>query len=224
MTADHTSTTRCFAAGLRTWLAIGALVACGALSTAEAQAGDAERGKAAYVVCQACHGANAEGNKDLNAPRLAGLAPAELTRQIENFKSGARGYDASDAAAAQMKPIVQTLASAQAIADVVAYIGTLQAPSPAATVAGNVAAGAAAYAICAACHGAAGEGNAALNAPKLAGQHDWYIAKQLQNFKAGLRGKGPGDPFGPTMAPMALTLADDAAVANVAAYIATLKE
>jgi cytochrome c oxidase subunit 2 len=224
MTTDDRSTTRYCAPARKTWLLASTLLACGALASANAQTGDAARGQAAYVVCQACHGANAEGNKDLNAPRLAGLAAADLTRQIENFKNGARGYDASDAAAAQMKPIVQTLASAQAIADVVAYIGTLKAPAPAATVTGNAGAGATAYAICGACHGAAGEGNTAQNAPKLAGQHDWYVVKQLQNFKSGIRGKGPGDTFGPTMAPMALTLPDDAAIANVAAYIATLKE
>ena len=63
-----------------------------------------------------------------------------------------------------------------------------------------------------------------LKAPKLAGQHDWYVVRQLQNFKARVRGAGPGDVFGTTMAPMALTLADDAAIANVAAYIATFKE
>jgi len=74
-----------------------------------------------------------------------------------------------------------------------------------------------------ACHGTNGEGNQALNAPKLGGLQDWYVARQLKNFKAGVRGSHAEDTFGKLMAPMAMVL-DDAAVNNVAAYIATLPE
>ena len=104
-----------------------------------------------------------------------------------------------------------------------AYIATLQSPDPAATVKGDAAAGKTAYTTCAACHGANGEGNQALNAPRLAGQHDWYVVRELQNFKSGLRGADAKDTFGAQMRPMAATLADDAAINNVATYIATLK-
>ncbi|MBM88392.1 MAG: cytochrome-c oxidase [Gammaproteobacteria bacterium] len=82
----------------------------------------------------------------------------------------------------------------------------------------NIAAGQAAYAICASCHGAQGEGNQALNGPKLAGQEAWYTERQLKYFKTGVRG-GEGDTNGAAMVPMAMTLADDAAIRNVAAYI-----
>ena len=41
----------------------------------------------------------------------------------------------------------------------------------------------AAYATCVACHGAVGEGNAALNAPALAGQQAAYLERQLQPFQ-----------------------------------------
>ena len=78
------------------------------------------------------------------------------------------------------------------------------------------------YAVCAACHGAQGEGNPALNAPKLGGQGDWYLQRQLQHFKNGVRGAHEQDTFGKMMAPMAATLADDAAIDNVVAYIETL--
>ena len=53
---------------------------------------------------------------------------------------------------------------------------------------GNATAGAAAYGICAACHGAQGEGNQALSAPKIAGQEDWYIRRQIANYQNGVRG------------------------------------
>jgi len=84
--------------------------------------------------------------------------------------------------------------------------------------------GQAMYAICAACHGANGEGNVALNAPKLAGQEDWYLRRQLSYYKRGIRGSQPGDLHGPQMMPMASTLATDAMVSNVAAYIAAMPD
>ncbi|MBT6056471.1 MAG: c-type cytochrome [Gammaproteobacteria bacterium] len=89
--------------------------------------------------------------------------------------------------------------------------------------AANAAAGQAQYAVCATCHGAQGEGNQALNGPKLAGQQAWYIERQLQHFKDGARG-GEGDTAGQTMAPMANMLADANAVRNMAAYIASLPD
>ncbi len=87
----------------------------------------------------------------------------------------------------------------------------------------NVAAGQAQYAVCAACHGAQGEGNPALNSPKLSGQQAWYIERQLNYFKQGIRG-GEGDTNGAAMIGMANMLADDAAVRNMAAYIATFPD
>src|SRR6266705_3151509 len=91
-------------------------------------------------------------------------------------------------------------------------------------VAGDAAAGKPLYAVCTACHGAEGEGNPALNAPKLSGQGDWYLRRQLKNFKIGARGTHDKDVFGKMMAPMAATLADDAAINNVVAYIKTLPD
>ncbi|MEY4642985.1 MAG: hypothetical protein RLZZ227_2979 [Pseudomonadota bacterium] len=78
------------------------------------------------------------------------------------------------------------------------------------------------YATCGACHGANGEGLEALNAPKLAGQEEWYVVRQLQNFKNGIRGNNPKDTYGMQMAPMSQTLVDDQAMQDVAAYIRTL--
>ena len=202
------------------------IVSCAVLSLGSALAhadGDADKGKTSFAVCEACHGKNGEGNKALGAPRIQGQAGWYLERQLGNFKAGLRGTNPKDTFGAQMRPMAQTLVDDAAVANVVAYVGTLTAPAPEATVEGDAAAGKAAYATCAACHGANGEGNQALNAPKIAGQHDWYLVRQLQNFKAGVRGADPKDAFGAQMRPMAATLADDAAVNNVAAYIATLK-
>jgi cytochrome c oxidase subunit 2 len=90
--------------------------------------------------------------------------------------------------------------------------------------AGNAVTGKASYAACAACHGANGEGNVALNAPRLSGQGAWYLERQLRLFKQGARGTHDKDVFGKMMAPMAATLADDTAIADVAAYIASLPD
>ena len=80
------------------------------------------------------------------------------------------------------------------------------------------------YATCGACHGANAEGMQALNAPSLSGLEDWYLVRQLQNFKNGVRGTNPRDTYGMQMAPMAQTLPDDQAMEDVAAYIKTLKK
>ena len=89
---------------------------------------------------------------------------------------------------------------------------------------GDAAVGAPLYAVCTACHGAQGEGNQALNSPKLAGQDSWYMKRQLQNFKNGVRGSHEDDDFGRQMAPMAAILVDDTAIDNVIAYINTLPD
>jgi cytochrome c oxidase subunit 2 len=93
-----------------------------------------------------------------------------------------------------------------------------------ARAAGDVAAGTQLNAVCASCHGPQGEGNPALHAPKLAGQGDWYLKRQLRQFKHGARGAHDKDVFGKMMAPMAATLADDAAIDNVSAFIKTLPD
>ena len=83
-------------------------------------------------------------------------------------------------------------------------------------------AGKASYILCQACHGPNGQGMESMNAPNLTLQQDWYVVRQLMNFKSGVRGAGAGDTFGAQMVPMAATVADEQAAKNLAAYIATL--
>lgn len=79
------------------------------------------------------------------------------------------------------------------------------------------------FAQCAACHGAKGEGNAALNSPAIAGQDAAYLERQLRNFRNRRRGIDKADTIGAQMQAASMaTLADDAAVTKVASYIATL--
>ena len=206
-----------FAVGLTLILGIG-------LALNAYAAGDATKGKAAYAVCAACHGANGMGNKALNAPQIAGQEPWYLERQLKNFKAGVRGAHPKDPYGMQMRPMALTLANDQAVSDMAAFLSSMPvSKSSESSVKGDVAAGKTAYMICQTCHGPKGGGNRALNSPNLTGLQDWYIVRQLKNFKAGIRGSKSGDLFGMQMRPMAMTLANDAAINNVTAYIATLK-
>jgi cytochrome c553 len=91
-----------------------------------------------------------------------------------------------------------------------------------AAAAGNIESGEALYKTCIACHGANAEGNAALLSPGLAGQSESYMIRQLWDFKNGKRGTQEGDVAGAQMRPMAAVLADGQAIADVAAYLASL--
>lgn len=87
--------------------------------------GNAEAGKAAYVVCLACHGDHAQGNQGLGAPPLARQADWYLAAQIVKFRQGLRGTHPKDTTGATMRPMSMTLADEQAIANVISYIRTL---------------------------------------------------------------------------------------------------
>jgi cytochrome c oxidase subunit II len=193
-----------------------------AFGVATAHAADAEAGKAAYAVCAACHGAQGQGNQAMNAPRIAGQDDWYLRRQMQAYQQGLRGTAAGDVFGAQMRPMAMTVMAPEALENLIAYIVTFPDTPSAATVAADPAAGKTAYAVCAACHGANGEGVAQLGGPRLAGLDDWYLVRQLQNYQKGLRGYDPRDMYGMQMKPMAATL-NEKGVLDVAAYINTLR-
>jgi len=47
-----------------------------------------------FDYCLLCHGANANGNYGIRAPKLSGMEPWYLARQLENFAAGTRGVPA----------------------------------------------------------------------------------------------------------------------------------
>lgn len=184
--------------------------------------GNPTAGAAAYGVCAACHGAQGEGNPTLNAPRLAGQDVWYLTRQIRLFQQGIRGADERDVYGKQMAPMANTLATEQMIADVAAFIEGLPDERADPTLGGDVARGRAIYSTCANCHGRNGLGNWSTKAPRLAGMSDWYLQRQLEHFKQGVRGAHASDLYGFQMAMMAASLQNDRAIEDVIAYINTL--
>jgi cytochrome c oxidase subunit II len=176
-----------------------------------------------FDYCLLCHGANANGNYGIRAPKLSGMEDWYLKRQLENFASGVRGIPGADDAGHEMRPVALRLREEGVLAEAVKFIASLQSQKPAATVSGDQANGKKLYETCAACHGVRGEGNAALQSPALAARSDWYLATQLSNYKAGLRGADERDTYGAQMRAIAATLADDKAISDVVAYINTFK-
>lgn len=190
--------------------------------TVMAGKGDPAAGKALFAACTACHGAQAEGNREVNAPKLSGQSDWYLVRQLQSFKGGVRGAHEQDTYAKQMIPFASMLADDQAIRNVVAYIKTLPEVRPAASVVGNPVRGRELYETCSACHGSSAKGIWATNAPRLSNMSDWYMARQLRNFRDGIRGGHPQDFHGSQMSSMARVLTDDRAIADVLDYVRTL--
>jgi cytochrome c oxidase subunit 2 len=155
----------------------------------------------------------------MNAPKLSGQGPWYLERQLRQFKLAARGTHEKDTFGKMMAPMAATLADDTAISNVAAYIASLPEAPPATTIKGDVEHGRERYATCAACHGANARGIAATNAPRLQGMSDWYMARQLKNFRDGVRGAHAQDVYGSQMALVAGMLRDDAAIGDILAYI-----
>ena len=61
-----------------------------------------------------------------------------------------------------------------------------------------------------------------MGSPNLTDQAGWYMERQLQYFRDGIRGAHPSDIFGLQMALFSKMLADEQAIADVVAYIETL--
>lgn len=173
--------------------------------------------------CLLCHGSTGQGNPAVGAPRLAGMQPWYVRRQLAAFRSGVRGTHPADPNGAAMQSVALAMPSTpheDALVDHVTHLPLH--PSPP-TLAGDPARGQVLFAACASCHGHRGEGNEALDAPALAALNDWYIALQLQHFRDGTRGAVDGDAAGARMrAATSAGLPDDSAIADLAAYVARL--
>jgi cytochrome c oxidase subunit 2 len=187
--------------------------------TASRVKGDAQAGQALFATCTACHGEQGQGNKELGAPKLAGQDGWYLARQLQSFKQGVRGSHENDTYGKQMIPFAAMLADDAAMQNIVAYIGSLPDTRPEYTGGGNPERGRKLYATCSACHGAKGQGIWATNAPRLAGMSNWYMARQLENFRQGIRGTHPQDFHGAQMRSMARSLKDEASINDLLDYI-----
>jgi len=213
---------------LAAWRAVVApvvLLAVGALLTGcpAAASHKPQSGSDLYQSCKSCHGVRGEGLAYVAAPAIAGMPVWYLEGALHKFRTGLRGAHPDDFEGLRMRPMSRQLASEAEVQTVAAYIAAMPPVRAAPTLTGGDAkAGQAAYAVCQACHGPNGAGNVQLKAPPIAGQADYYLFSSLKKFKAGVRGTTPGDITGSQMRPMAMTLADEQAMKNVIAHIATL--
>jgi cytochrome c oxidase subunit 2 len=191
-----------------------------------ALAQDVERGRELFELCASCHGAQGQGNELFQAPAIGGLPAWYLERQLVMFRDGVRGTHFDDLLGMRMRPMALSLRTEHGddLKDVVAYVASLPSVKPAPTLEGGDAAkGATHYAVCQACHGAAGEGVQATNGPPLANQDDWYLLSSILRYKAGVRGSNPADANGAVMRGMAAILQDEQAMKDVIAHIISLR-
>jgi cytochrome c553 len=126
--------------------------ATGVAKTAPARSDPASAGKAAAAGCAGCHGETGI-SKIPGMPSLVGLDPKYLVASLNAYRSGQRKHD-------MMKTLVSALSDTDMNNIALFYAlqkpGKAQTPSP-----GNQAAGKAAAAACAGCHG---EGGVSTNA------------------------------------------------------------
>jgi cytochrome c oxidase subunit 2 len=73
---------------------------------------------------------------------------------------------------------------------------------------------------CTTCHGSDGRGNEAIQAPILAGMEDWYLVRQLENYRGNIRGSHPSDERGIAMQAMAKNLSDES-ISDLVQWIKT---
>jgi cytochrome c553 len=176
--------------------------ATGVARAAAAKLDPASAGKAAATGCAGCHGETGI-TKMPGMPSLIGLDTKYFVAAEVAYKSGQRKHD-----------MMKTLVSALSDADVnnLALFYALQKPRKAQTPSpGNQAAGKAAAAACAGCHG---EGGVSANAgtPSLAGQDAQYFADAMRAYRDGSRAE-------PSMKAPAASV-DENTVKNLAAYYA----
>ncbi len=164
-----------------------ALAATGGVAQA---GGDVEAGKAKSAVCAACHGADGNGSANALFPKLAGQHPKYIVKQLQDFKAGARKDDT-------MAPMAAPL-NDQDMENLAAYFSS-QKPKIGEAAADKVELGEQIYRAglakgvpaCIGCHGPTGSGNSAAGFPSVSGQNAAYVAKQLKDFREGVRSNDP---------------------------------
>jgi cytochrome c553 len=168
-------------------------------------------------MCAACHGADGNSLSD-GFPKLAGQSEQYISKQLADFKSGARQN-------AVMAPMVAAL-SEQDMADLGAYFASKK-TAPGAVAEDQVAAGEKLYRAgnketgvpaCMACHGPTGAGMPAAAWPKLSGQYSLYVETQLNAFAKGER----ANDMNSMMRDIAGKMSDDE-IKAVSAYVFGLK-
>lgn len=188
--------------------------------------GEVEDGVKFYSACAGCHGAQAEGNSTVGAPRLAGQDADYLKYQLQGFRQGYRGTHSEDVQGQTMRAMALGLSDAQ-VEKLAIYLSAL--PSSLNSVSetqdhneSNTRGQGMYGGVCSACHGARAEGNSMLGAPRLNQLTSDYLIRQLKAYRQGWRGYHSEDRLGRQMRPMASLLTGEQQIQDVAAYIQRL--
>jgi cytochrome c553 len=182
--------------GMRSvWTVVALACASLASTTVPAQGqplqGDAKHGKAISYTCLGCHGI--EGYKNAypmySVPKLEGQHPEYLAAALQEYRSGDRAHITMHAQASTL--------SDQDIADIAAYFAgkpLVSQGKPAGTPPQ-------AATLCVSCHGQDGV-SIAPTYPSLAGQHEDYLERAIDEYRKGGRKN-------PIMKGFAATLKDE---------------
>ena len=174
-------------------------------------------------VCANCHGEKGEGKKELMAPSIAAMPDWYVEAQIGKFQKDYRGTKPIDAAGITMHAIALTLDEA-AILNVAAHVDGLKIIPTKNTLGADPKLGAEVFAdTCMECHRYNGRGEPTFRSAQLIGLPDWYIVRQLKNFRDGVRGDDEEDIEGGKMHKVA-TRMEDSTFESLAAHIAVLAE
>ena len=171
-----------------TLLLIGVMMVAGEEPVPEIQ----DRG---FVVfrdnCRDCHLASGMGIREMNAPSIAGLPRWYVTDQLREFRRELRGGRDDDAAGQLMQIKAKGLGERD-LAFMGRYIESMSPNATRVTLDAKITPRARAHYLsdCASCHGDHGEGVKRERAPPLLFQPDWYLRKQLENFREGKRQHG----------------------------------
>ena len=197
------------------------ILGCALLGTLLNTAVQAETFHQDAQYCLVCHGSNAQGNEAISAPNLAILPDWYLSAQLQAFQSGWRGHQTRDAYSKEMMAVAKSM-SPEDVKRAIGFIKGFQVSKVVETVAGDVNHGKTLFQTCAACHGAAAQGDQTMGAPPLAGQYSWYLVRQLQAYRSGQRGADEKDARGAVMKQIAATLQQEQDLNDLVAYINTL--
>jgi len=178
-------------------------------------AGDVQSGKEKSVMCVACHGA--DGNSLVPMyPKLAGQSASYLTKQLADFKSGARKDPVMvGMVAALSEKDMQDLGAFYAVQKPTAGAGEASAAGHKLYFGGDAKKGITA---CVACHGVKGKGMAQAGFPAVAGQNADYLKKQIASFRDSSRGNDRND----MMRNVAIKLSDSD-IDELVKYMSSLK-
>lgn len=146
---------------------------------------DVDNGKRLYKAsCITCHGPEGWGVPGSGYPQIAGQLKNVVIKQLADFRAGNRDNPIMRAFSSR-----NSLGSAQAIADVAAYVASMpMTPHNEQGFPLRLQEGKVIYdKLCADCHGEQGEGDPKEHVPRIQGQHYSYLSRQFNWIRNGRR-------------------------------------